>query len=363
MAKSKFSIEKLKIIEKQIDEKSIVYDYRTKDYPFEVIVNKFGDEKDEKTSMYVPDYQREFVWNKKSQSRFIESVLLGVPLTPFFLSEDENSRLEIIDGSQRIRTLIFFYNNVFSLTGLKILTEINSAKFKDLPDYYQRKLKLRDFRVIIVNDKADLPTRKDIFNRINTSSEQLKDSEIRKGIHSGSFYDLVMVLAKDEKFINICPVGKNKAKRGEYEELILRFFAYTDSYKEAKHEVAAFLNTYLEKQNSTNFDKEAYTKRFTDVVKFIETYFPIGLRKSEKKRATPRVRFEAITVGVFLALQIKPDLTISNTDWLNSGGFKYQTTSDASNNPNRLVERVEFVRDALLGTIDDYRLEHGKNEK
>lgn len=141
MAKKKFSEEQIEEILKQVKEKSTLYYYRTKDYPFEVICSKYGEEKDLNSTLYVPGYQREFIWKPDRQSKFIESVLLGVPLTPFLVSEDKNSRLEIIDGSQRIRTLIAFNENKLKLRKLEKLTEINTAKFKDLPLYLQNSIK------------------------------------------------------------------------------------------------------------------------------------------------------------------------------------------------------------------------------
>jgi len=80
-----------------------------------VICSKYGDADNLNATLYVPDYQRNFVWKPDRQSKFIESVLLGVPLTPFLVSEDKNSRLEIIDGSQRLRTLIAFFENKLRL--------------------------------------------------------------------------------------------------------------------------------------------------------------------------------------------------------------------------------------------------------
>lgn len=357
--KSRFSEKKQEKIHQQIEEKSIAYDYRTKDYPFEVIVTKFGEKDDPNTTLFVPDYQRKYIWDTKQRSRFIESVLLGVPLTPFFVSEDNKGRLEIIDGSQRIRTLNAFYDNKFSLIGLSVLTEINKAKFKDLPSWHQRKIQLRDFRVIVVSDKADINIRRDIFNRINTSSEKLSDSEIRKGSYSGKFYNVVLYLKDNEMFRNICPVTKLKEERGEYEELILRFFAYTDEYLNFKHDVAKFLNVYLNKMNKLAFNRDDYIIRFNKVTDFINQYFPIGFRKEEKNNSTPRVRFEAIAVGTYLALEEQENLTDPNIDWLTSEGFSIQTTSGSSNNPNRLKNRVEFVRDALLDRLSDDRLQNG----
>ena len=356
--KSKFSEEKQEQIIKQFSQESKLYEYRTKDYAFEVILAKYGEESNENTTLYVPDYQREFVWKIDKKSKFIESVLLGMPLTPFLVSEDEKRRLEIIDGSQRIRTLISFYSDEFSLRKLEKLSELEGARFRDLPINLQRYLKSQDFRIIVVDDASEA-IRQDIFERINTTSEGLTDSEIRKGSFSGPFYDLVLELKNNENFRAICPVSDDREKRGEYEELVLRFLAYSDKYTEFKHDVAKFLNIYLEAKNNNEFDAEDYKNRFVDMVLFIKKYFPLGFKKEENNNSTPRVRFEAISVGTFLALKEKPDLTEPNINWLNSEGFKIQTTSDSSNNPNRLKDRVEFVRDGLLGILDENRLING----
>ena len=350
MGKNKFSEKKIKAILEQVKEKSRLYFYRTKDYPFEVICGKYGEEEDSDATLYVPRYQRKFVWKPDRQSKFIESVLLGVPLTPFLVSEDINSRLEIIDGSQRIRTLIAFYENRLQLRKLENLTEINSSKFKDLPPYLQNFIKNRDFRVIVV-DNAELKIRQDIFQRINTTSEKLTDAEMRKGSYSGKFYDLILELKNNENFKEICPVSDSKAKRGEYEELILRFFAYIDGYEDFKHDVAIFLNDYLDKMNQTDFDKDRFRNAFHRMVTFIRDHYPLGFRKEARSKSTPRVRFEAIAVGTYLALEENPDLKNPNMKWLTSSEFKRQTTSDASNNPDRLKNRVEFVRDALLNRL------------
>lgn len=358
MAKSRFTEVELDAILNQVKEKSTLYDYRTKDYPFEVICTKYGDEDNLKATLYVPKYQREFVWKPDRQSKFIESVLLGVPLTPFLVSEDEDSRLEIIDGSQRIRTLIAFFENKLRLRKLEKLTGINKAKFNDLPIKIQNYIKNRDFRVIVV-DNAEIGIRQDIFERINTTSEKLTDAEIRKGSYSGHFYDLVLELKNNTDFVNICPISKEKEKRGEYDELVLRFFAYIDKYLEFKHDVAIFLNDYLDEMNSSDFDKDHYQNAFLSMVKYINNHFPNGFRKELNSKSTPRVRFEAIAVGTYLALKENTELDNPKLEWLDSEGFKTQTTSDASNNPDRLKRRIEFVRDGLLGKLDKDRLKNG----
>ena len=97
-----------------------------------------------------------------------------------------------------------------------------------------------------------------------------------------------------------------------------------------------------------DFDEIKFTADFNNMVSFVKDNFPFGFAKSGKAKATPRVRFEAISVGVALALREKPDLKVENIDWLESDEFKEYTTSDASNNEGKLKLRVEYVRDQLL---------------
>lgn len=91
---------------------------------------------------------------------------------------------------------------------------------------------------------------------------------------------------------------------------------------------------------------------FDRMLEFVKTYFPYGFAKSERAKSTPRVRFEAISVGVALALREKPDLIPNSMDWLNSNDFKRHTTTHASNSPARVSGRILYVKDQLLkGTV------------
>ena len=84
------------------------------------------------------------------------------------------------------------------------------------------------------------------------------------------------------------------------------------------------------------------------MLRFVKQNFPSGFAKTKTSTITPRVRFEAISVGVILALRQNPDLRVDNVRWLDSDTFKELTTSDASNNQGKLKARVEYVRDQLL---------------
>ena len=171
-------------IEEQIEteQKSIAYDM--KEFTIEHYVNKYliDIEKDD-NELYVPDYQREFVWDEKHQSRFIESLYLGLPVPFMFSAEIKVSgRLEIVDGSQRIRTLAAFLKDELILSHLEKLTEMNGCRYSDLPKGLQRSFKNIAIRMVVLSSKATEEVRNEMFDRINTSSVPLLPMETRRGI-------------------------------------------------------------------------------------------------------------------------------------------------------------------------------------
>lgn len=350
----KLSDEKLAAIEEQIQRESVPYNYDTKEYPVEVIIAKY-----KRDQIFVPHYQRNYVWKREEKSSFIESVFLGVPIMPFLVSVSGNdAELEIIDGSQRIRTLVEYCDDGFKLSGLKKLTELNGTVFSELSESRKQKFRYRDFRLHVVTDKADLDIRADIFNRVNTANK-LKPSETRKGAYQGEFFKFIVDCSQSELFRKVCPIPESKAKRGEYEELALRFFAYANSYENFKHDVAPFLDDFLKLKNK-GFNREEMRQDFDMVMRFAEQHLePPYFARKGRDNATPRVRFEALSVGIYLALKQNPELHPTDFSWLDSIEFKELTTSDASNNQGRLQARIEFVRNCLLGTIQEL---HYKDE-
>lgn len=341
------------VAEQQIAKEQKIIDYDVHEYPVEVIVQKYvtGIE-DDTNEIFVPSYQRKFVWDVKQQSKFIESLMLGLPI-PYIFTADEDGRMEVVDGSQRIRTLEAFLSNKLRLEGLKNLDKLNDFTYEDLPLSRQRKLRKRTIRIIELTDKATWGVRKEMFERINTTPVKLSDMEIRKGIFEGVFQDFVKECSENVKFVMLCPISDTRANREERPEMVLRFFAYAEKYQEFVHVVRDFLDEYMkEKQDSFNVEMANKLRAdFEDMLDFVWKYFPYGFKKSPNARTTPRVRFEAIAVGVHLALKANPDLIPKDvTMWLESEEFKEHTRSDASNNRNKVLARFEYVRDKLLET-------------
>ncbi len=333
--------------EEEILKEQKTVDYDTKEYPVEIIVQKYTkDIETDDNELFIPDYQREFIWDKKRQSRFIESVMLGLPI-PYLFTADCGERFEIVDGSQRVRTLEAFLNNELILENLEKLKTLNGFTYDDLILSRQRRFNRKTLRMIELTEKADADVRRDIFERINTGSDILKDMEIRKGVFAGPFYDFISECTMNEKFLTLCPISKIRADREEAKELVLRFFAYSEKYLEFRHNVNTFLTDYI-KGKKDNFDKKQLWKDFENMLDFVDKYFPYGFKKSAKATTTYRVRFEALSVGVHLSLQKNPDLIPPEINWLDSDKFKSHTRSDASNSRPKVKARIEFVRDKLL---------------
>ena len=345
------STEMQKKAEKQILEKNKHYDYDTVEYPIEVIVKKYHDGIDNYDGeIYIPDYQREYVWDTKRRSKFIESIILGIPI-PYIFFADVEGRYEIVDGSQRVRTLHSFLNNELQLHDLEKLTDLNEFYFKDLSIVRQRRIKNKSLKMIALSEKTDPEARIDLFERINTGSDELKKMEVRKGVNSGEFYNFIKECSENQLFKKLCPISDKRTLRAEPQEMVLRFFAYSENRDNYKGHVAPFIDAYMKSKTKDFTDqiKSEMENSFITMLKFVEKHFENGFAKTKGATSTPRVRFEAISVGVYLALLEKPTLSDVRVDWLDSDEFKAETRSDAANNRLKLMGRTDFVKNKLLG--------------
>ena len=253
-----------------------------------------------------------------------------------------------MDGSQRVQTLVEFAEGNLALGPVEKLDLLQGFTFQDLSLPQQRRFRNRSMRMVALSEKADEGVRFDIFERINTGSLHVNASELRKGAFAGEFYDLVAACALDGEFKRLCPLSERARNRGEGEELVLRFFAYSEQYQEFEHGVRTFLDAYIKQKNREPHQTQTRGK-FDRMLKFVSLYFPYGFTKGPNATTTPRVRFEAISVGTHLALEENPNLVPGNLDWLNSHEFQVHVTSDASNSRPKLRGRIEYVRDQLLG--------------
>lgn len=350
-----------------IKEKQKNSDFDIREFPVDVIVEKYTKKIPligNVPELYMPDYQREYKWSIKQQSEFIESVMIDLPIPYVYVadvSEGENEgRLEIIDGSQRIRTISRFLNNLFALEQLTLIPELNGFKFEDLTGPRQLRFQRKTIRFIELLD-VDEEARRQIFYRLNSGGTKLKDMEVRYGTNDGEFLDFIKTLAQTQKFRELCPISKSRIKNREYEEMILRFFAYRFDMDSYVKKVSSFLTDFMDKMNgkykyqdnekTINFDKQLFQKTFDEMLNFVESHYqPLYFKKTINNTSVPRIRFEALSVGTSLALATGRQINTSKIkSWLESDTFSTLTDSDASNSIPKLRDRTYFVTNNLLG--------------
>lgn len=322
-------------------------DYNTRDYTIDFLIQQFRE-----NEFYIPDeYQRQYIWSDSDKNRFVESILLGLPIPLMFFSDTEDGRCEIIDGAQRTQAMEEFMSGDLILSDLKKLTSLNGFSYNDIPAYFRKKFDKTNMRIIVLSDDTSLEIRQEIFNRINTTGREANASEIRRGSFRGPFMDFLMDCTKDPLFVEVCPISETMAKRYEQLELVIRFFAFLDHYQEFTHRVDSFLDEYIE-STKDSFNQAKMKSEFDAMLRFVKKYFPYGFAKTAKAKSTPRVRFEAIAVGVALALREKPDLTPKSMEWLESEEFLRHTTTHASNSPARVSGRILYVKGKLLEGVE-----------
>lgn len=347
----------------QLEKNQRILDYDTKEFTIELLVQKFG-EGGEEDDIYVPPYQRRFRWDERRQSRFIESLLIGLPIPFLFFADIEDGRLEVVDGMQRLSTCKSFLRDELMLTGLERLDALDGFGYSSLSKAQQRRFRNRTVRSVVLSQKASEEDRRDLFDRINTGSLIAEPVETRRGSIMGPMTDLIDELALDDRFLRLCPISEATRRKREGEELITRFFAFGDGLEDYRDRISDFLKKWLQDANTrvseTPEAREEYRQRFHEVMGFVEEHFPDGFRKKPSSRTTPRVRFDAIAVGVWLAVRgdrriLDNGPAIDPQRWLASEDFFLLTTSSAANVRSRILNRTEYVQYMVSGDEDEAR--------
>lgn len=338
----------------QISEKKQDIKYDTRDYVINYLIQQY-----EAGDFYIPlEYQRQFIWGDKEKCFFIESILMGLPIPFMFFADTKDGRIEIVDGAQRTQTMIQFAQNDLGLNGLTVLTESNGFKFSDLDPAIQRRFLNTNIRVVFLEEGTTEKVRQEIFKRINTGGIKATPSETRRGSFEGPFKDFLEECVKNEKFNRLAPRTEQTEKRYEGFELVSRFFAYSDSYKNEflnyAGSVTDFIDQYIADQNKVVIENtnliESYRNKFNEMLDYADKVLgERGFRKSLSSKSTPRARFEALSIGISLALEENEGLEIRDiSGWIDGEEFAIHTKSDAANNKKRLMGRIEFVKEKLL---------------
>lgn len=359
-AKNKISAEQKLNAEDAISTVARQVKFSVAEYPVSLYVGRFND--DENDRYFVPPYQRNLAWKPEQQSEFIESLIVGLPIPFMFFYQTAGGRMEIVDGSQRMRAMRAFVKENLRLKELSLVPELNGFRFSDLPEDRRNKLEDVTIRTIILDTDTDPSTRAEMFSRINRTGTVANEAEIRRGSLPGQVTTLIKTLAEEELFVGVSPLTEKAINQREREELITRFFAYTNTYNTPEGKFPGyrdrpkkFLYDYLKTANATAENQPELVQNlrseFESVIRFVQSTFPLGFRKVENARTIPRVRFEAISVGSALALRENPNLQIEQgllVQRMLEANFDSIVVSDGANVRSKLEGRIDLVKAILL---------------
>lgn len=200
-----------------------------------------------------PEFQRNFVWKPFQKSRFIESIILNIPLPPLYVSQDLAGNYIIVDGLQRTHSLMTFLNGEFFLEDLEAMPKLNGLFFSDLPSELKTRVEDKNLLLYILKSSVPLVVVYDIFNRINTGGTQLARQEIRNCIFIGEATSLLRELSETQEFKMAIDYGIS-AKRMKDREAVLRYIAFKifDFNKDYNNDMDEFLGNAMKKINLMN---------------------------------------------------------------------------------------------------------------
>lgn len=253
------------------------------DMSFGELMNMF----EEGDIIITPEYQRVFRWSTFQQSRFIESILLGFPIPPIFVAEDDNSQWELVDGVQRLSTIFSFFgilnglpnkNNLKLLEGELVKEELNGITVSDLSLKLKLTLKRSICRVEIIRWDSNEDIRYELFNRLNTGATPLSEQEIRNCIfQSSSLYPvninkILKEIAKDTNYTEFMKSPSQKKEVMFLEELVLRYFAFKNLQGEIRTTVPNYLTEFMRSVSSgkISFDLDKEKVFFLEFINLLK---------------------------------------------------------------------------------------------
>ena len=204
--------------------------------------------------LLLPEIQREYVWDNGKASRLIESLMLNIPIPVLYFAETPEAKYEVIDGHQRVRSIVRYISNEFSLGGVAVLREYKGLRFYQLPDREQRFLKMRTVRTILISIESHPNMKFEIYERLNTGAILLNAQELRNSVNRGSFNTLLHKLAQEPTLRRMIGT-KVPRRRMVDEELILRFFSLDVRLGDYRTPLKRFLNDFMREMRNSDEDE------------------------------------------------------------------------------------------------------------
>jgi hypothetical protein len=266
-----------------------------------------------------PDFQRNLVWDDKRKSQLIESILLRIPLPIFYFAQDEDGKISVVDGLQRLSTIRKFMDNEFRLNNLEYLQDKCGGKYftsttdktMAIDAKYFRWLNMTQITVNVIDPSSPFKLKYDIFRRINTGGQPLNSQEIRNCLASRGLRKALREMARLASFKQA--TGNSiKDVRMESQELALRFILFYRKYKadatlnNYSGNIDSELNTLTEElSKDKSAEYNSYVSLFDNAMK--NAYFLFGdysFRKSSEEHLKPGARRQLINKALFVGWSV-----------------------------------------------------------
>jgi len=322
-------------------------EYYGADFPVDTLVRRMEEEE-----FIIPGFQRQYVWKEEEASRFIETLLLGLPSPSLFLAKDKFSKKYlVIDGQQRLKTLQYFFQESFpngkkfNLKG--VVQHLNNLTYSTLAASERRELDNAIIHCIIISENYDPRGIFYLFERLNTTGTPLKPQEIRNAIYHGSFSELLQDLSKNEIWREL--YGKNDIRADEQEH-ILRFLALHFDLENYSGNMTNFLNQFMLKNKDLEIISENEIKNlFSNTIHFLKTC--IGSKVFHENKSF-NILFDSVML--ITSQELEEGLECSKFkifyELLINDKHFWSFAKPSTTSRKNLITRLEYVRELYRNT-------------
>ena len=285
-----------------------------------------------------PDYQRLFRWDLDQQTQYLESLLLGIPTPPVFLAQNDDGKFEVLDGLQRISTLLKFFANErpphpaevptqdelntdveqndisipTTLLGGRLLPSLEGETSTSLSETLVRTIRYSRVAIIVIEKGSKRRARYEVFRRLNRFGSILSDQEIRNctaRLLGTEFPDSLRALGREPIIRTVLALSDELRRNMGVEEALLRLLAFNYSKQSLKHEIREYLDDFMEYASEGNFQlSPSVVERVRKTFELIHSAIPDGRAFRLRNQGFSTNLFDVVATGVFRNLEkLKPE--------------------------------------------------------
>lgn len=320
-----------------------------------------------------PEYQRFFRWTNSQKTALIESILLGIPIPPIFVAEDKDGIWEIVDGLQRVSTIVSFFgklkadvltgevnqnseddeeysiSNKWTLESGDLLRSLEGFNVDSLPQKYILNLKRSVCRVEILRGQSRATLKYELFRRLNSNGTKLTAQEIRNAIYRGiddNLNKLIERLSQNCYFGSLTKLTKQKKKELYDQELILRFLAFYDKDTVINSNTAMILDEFMERSvKKADFNTDHYEAIFNRTISLLHSLDDEGVFKNKNNLFVPAY-YDAIMIGLAKNIdryENNRDLLRAKINELKESEQLKRQMGSALNSRSRIAKRLDLA--------------------